>query len=97
MAVVAIDTLTYVALYLQEEMDSQAVTMCRALLLKIAQANGCASLQKRASTALGVVVQCCSPGILINVLVNTGLRYVCRDNHINNTNRFSRRNIPNGI
>lgn len=71
---VAMDTMVYLYVYLQKNMDAYAESTGRALLLKLAQASSNLFTQQRANTALGSLVQNCSPGRVLNALLNTGLR-----------------------
>lgn len=69
------ETMVYLYVYLQKNMDAYAESTGRALLLKIAQANANLFTQQQANTALGSLVQNCSPGRVLNALLNTGLRW----------------------
>ncbi len=68
------DTIVYLYVYLQRDMDSQAERTGRALLLKIAQSAASSFIQQQANVALEALVQNCSPGRALNALLNTGLR-----------------------
>lgn len=68
------DTMVYLYVYLQRDMDSQADKTGRALLLKIAQATTNVFVQQQANLALEAMVENCSPGRVLNALLNTGLR-----------------------
>ncbi|XP_075905695.1 uncharacterized protein LOC142903764 [Nelusetta ayraudi] len=73
---VAMDTMVYLYVYLQRNMDAYAESTGRALLLKLAQASSNLFTQQRANTALGSLVQNCSPGRVLNALLNTGLSHL---------------------
>ncbi|XP_051800793.1 TOG array regulator of axonemal microtubules protein 1-like [Acanthochromis polyacanthus] len=66
------DTIRCLYVHLQKGMDTEANWTGQALLLKISQACGNAFLQQQASEALEALVQNCSPGRVLPVLLNTG-------------------------
>lgn len=70
----AMDTLVYLYVYLQKDMDNQAERTGRVLLLKIAQANANVFIQQQANLALEAMVKNCSPGRVLTTLLNTGLK-----------------------
>lgn len=70
----AMDTLLYMYVYLQKDMDNQAERTGRVLLLKIAQANANAFIQQQANLALEAMVKNCSPSRVLTTLLNTGLK-----------------------
>ncbi|XP_051799999.1 TOG array regulator of axonemal microtubules protein 1-like [Acanthochromis polyacanthus] len=71
-ACAAMDTIRCLYVHLQKGMDTEANWTGQALLLKISQACGNAFLQQQASEALEALVQNCSPGRVLPVLLNTG-------------------------
>ncbi|XP_034558877.1 uncharacterized protein LOC117826715 [Notolabrus celidotus] len=76
-ASVALDTVVYLHVYLQKDMDPLADKTGSALLLKIAQSSANAFLLKQAIKALDSLVLNCSPGPVLNVLFGTGLSHLC--------------------
>ncbi|XP_026228475.1 TOG array regulator of axonemal microtubules protein 2-like [Anabas testudineus] len=72
-ACTAMHTLVCLYMYLQKNMDPQAERSSHALLLKIAQSSANAFIQQQANAALEAMVLCCSPGRVLNALLNTGL------------------------
>ncbi|XP_027141907.1 TOG array regulator of axonemal microtubules protein 2 isoform X3 [Larimichthys crocea] len=72
----AMDTLVYLYVYLQKDMDNQAERTGRVLLLKIAQANANVFIQQQANLALEAMVKNCSPGRVLTTLLNTGLNHL---------------------
>ena len=69
------DTLRYLYIYLQKDMDPQVERTGIALLLKIAQAAANVFVQQQANIALEAMVLNCSSGRVLNPLLNAGLRY----------------------
>ncbi|XP_034543516.1 uncharacterized protein LOC117815735 isoform X1 [Notolabrus celidotus] len=76
-ASVAVDTVVYLHVYLQKDMDPLADQTGSALLQKIAQSSANAFLLKQAIKALDSLVLNCSPGPVLNVLFGTGLSHLC--------------------
>ncbi|XP_034544644.1 TOG array regulator of axonemal microtubules protein 2-like [Notolabrus celidotus] len=76
-ASVAVDTVGYLHVYLQKDMDPLADQTGSALLRKIAQSSANAFLLKQAIKALDSLVLNCSPGPVLNVLFGTGLSHLC--------------------
>ncbi|TKS90191.1 TOG array regulator of axonemal microtubules protein 1 [Collichthys lucidus] len=72
----AMDTLLYLYVYLQKNMDNQAERTGRVLLLKIAQATANTFIQQQANLALEAMVKNCSPGRVLTTLLNTGLNHL---------------------
>lgn len=68
------ETLVYLYSYLQKDMDTQVDRSSQALLVKIAQSSANAFIQEQANVALEALVLSCSPGRVLNALLNTGLR-----------------------
>ncbi|XP_078123180.1 TOG array regulator of axonemal microtubules protein 2-like [Sander vitreus] len=62
--------------HLGRAMDTEAQWTGRVLLLKLAQTTN-SFIHQQANLALDALVEGCSPGRIINVLLNTGLRHRC--------------------
>lgn len=68
------DTMGYLYVYLQKDMDTQAERTGRTLLQKIAQSNANLFVQQQANKALEALAQNCSPARVLTTLLNNGLR-----------------------
>lgn len=67
------DTMVYLYIYLQRDMDPQVERTGSALLLKIAASSN-AFIKQAANKALESLVQNCSTNRILTTLLNTGLR-----------------------
>ncbi|XP_076613040.1 TOG array regulator of axonemal microtubules protein 1-like [Chaetodon auriga] len=72
-AVAAIDTFRYLYIYLQKNMDLLVERTGVCLLQRIAQSNANNFIQQQVNVALEVMVQNCSSGRVLSLLLNTGL------------------------
>ncbi|XP_051264665.1 TOG array regulator of axonemal microtubules protein 1-like [Dicentrarchus labrax] len=75
-ACVAMDTMGYLYVYLQKDMDTQAERTGRTLLQKIAQSNANLFVQQQANKALEALAQNCSPARVLTTLLNNGLSHL---------------------
>ncbi|XP_031177275.1 uncharacterized protein LOC116065776 [Sander lucioperca] len=75
-ACAAMATIAKVHVHLGRAMDPEAKWTGRVLLLKLAQTNN-VFIKEQANLALDALVEGCSPGRILNVLLDTGLRHRC--------------------
>ena len=68
------ETIAALHVHLGKAMDPEAETTGRALLLKLAQTTS-SFIHEQVDLALDALVENCSPGRVVSVLLNTGLRY----------------------
>jgi len=73
-ACAAIDTITTLYNNLQKNMDNEVERTGRVLLQKIAQSTANMFVQRQVNRALEALVNNCSPGRVLTVLLDTGLR-----------------------